>query len=324
MKNPLRSQLTYANVIATLALFLALGGGAYAATSLPSNSVGAAQLKSAAVTGQKVKSGSLLASNFKAGQLLAGPAGATGPQGIPGETGPRGRSVQGEQGEPGERGPRGENGAPGPEGAQGDEGSQGKRGPQGESGVQGPEGPQGDQGDQGNRGPRGEPGTAGLDGEPGARGPRGPRGEPGGESGSVDIVTRYGPEVRLGKGPATSYATCKGDEVPSGGGFDLLNAPRGSTYTLRADRPSRIEEISEEEFEAREEEGEVVGEGEEEEFFAYPTPKDGTTGTGWTVSIEGGGVHFRAYVMCARSESEAEEKLSQANQEGQQVLQLAR
>jgi hypothetical protein len=31
----LRPRLTYANVTATLALFLALGGGAYAATSLP-------------------------------------------------------------------------------------------------------------------------------------------------------------------------------------------------------------------------------------------------------------------------------------------------
>ena len=36
-----RSQLTYANVVATLALFLALGGGAYAATQLPKNSVAA-------------------------------------------------------------------------------------------------------------------------------------------------------------------------------------------------------------------------------------------------------------------------------------------
>ena len=34
-----RLRVTYANVTATLALFVALGGGAYAATALPANSV---------------------------------------------------------------------------------------------------------------------------------------------------------------------------------------------------------------------------------------------------------------------------------------------
>jgi hypothetical protein len=36
----IRSKVTYANVVATLALFVALGGSAYAATQLPKNSVG--------------------------------------------------------------------------------------------------------------------------------------------------------------------------------------------------------------------------------------------------------------------------------------------
>ena|ERR1700761_5660859 len=52
-------KLTYANVIATVALFLALGGGAAAATHLGRATVGTAQLKPAAVTGAKVKDGSL-------------------------------------------------------------------------------------------------------------------------------------------------------------------------------------------------------------------------------------------------------------------------
>lgn len=83
-----RVKLTYANVIATLALFLALGGGAaYAASDLGKNSVGAKQLKKNAVTGAKVKDGSLLAADFKAGQL---PAGERGPQGLPGAPGSRG------------------------------------------------------------------------------------------------------------------------------------------------------------------------------------------------------------------------------------------
>ena len=52
----LRPRLTYANVIATMALFLALGGGAYAAASLPANSVGTKQLKDQAVTLTKISS----------------------------------------------------------------------------------------------------------------------------------------------------------------------------------------------------------------------------------------------------------------------------
>jgi len=80
----MRPKLTYANVIATLALFLALGGGAaFAASQLAKNSVGARQLKRNAVTAAKVKDGSLLAKDFKSGQI---PTGERGPQGAPGAT----------------------------------------------------------------------------------------------------------------------------------------------------------------------------------------------------------------------------------------------
>ncbi|HKE81806.1 MAG TPA: collagen-like protein [Solirubrobacteraceae bacterium] len=90
----LRSKLTYANVMVTIALFLALGGTGYAAATLPKNSVGTTQLRSGAVTSSKVKDGSLQATDFKANQLPRGPQGASGPQG---ERGPAG--------EPGPRGP---------------------------------------------------------------------------------------------------------------------------------------------------------------------------------------------------------------------------
>jgi hypothetical protein len=50
----LRQRLTYANVVATLALFLALGGASYAAITLPRNSVGGNQLRNGAVTTQKL------------------------------------------------------------------------------------------------------------------------------------------------------------------------------------------------------------------------------------------------------------------------------
>jgi hypothetical protein len=43
------------NVIALVALFVALGGSAYAATALPAGSVGTKQLKNAAVTSSKIK-----------------------------------------------------------------------------------------------------------------------------------------------------------------------------------------------------------------------------------------------------------------------------
>jgi hypothetical protein len=83
-------------VIASIALFVSLAGGAYAAVSLPRGSVGTAQLRRGAVTAVKVKSHSLLARDFKAGQL---PRGATGATGAPGATGP-----QGPAGTPGQAG----------------------------------------------------------------------------------------------------------------------------------------------------------------------------------------------------------------------------
>jgi hypothetical protein len=43
-------RLSYANVVATLALFVGLGGASYAAVVLPANSVGPRQLRSGAVT----------------------------------------------------------------------------------------------------------------------------------------------------------------------------------------------------------------------------------------------------------------------------------
>ena len=89
----LRKRLTFSNVIALLALFIALGGTSYAVTALPKNSVGTQQLKKNAVTGVKVKNGSLSSADFAAGTLLkgdTGASGATGPQGATGAAGPAG------------------------------------------------------------------------------------------------------------------------------------------------------------------------------------------------------------------------------------------
>jgi hypothetical protein len=65
----IRSRLTYANVMSTIAVFLIIGGAtAFAATHL-GNSVGTKQLKKNAVTGAKVKDGSLTGADVAAGSL---------------------------------------------------------------------------------------------------------------------------------------------------------------------------------------------------------------------------------------------------------------
>ena len=241
-----------------------------------------------------------MASDFAEGELPAGPRGAIGPQG---EDGPRG--PHGLQGEDGATGARGEQG---PQGEPGNTGARGARGEQGEPGERGATGAPGAQGESGERGARGERGAQGPEGEPGERGARGAKGEAG-ESGTTEIVTRYGPEVVPNKFPETSYAGCKEGETVSGGGYDLLNRiPSDAIFQVQANRPSLEEE-------------------EEEEEVFYPQPKNGKAATGWAVTIantSGSELRFRAYAMCATPASGGTQQLSQANQENQQVLQLAR
>lgn len=105
----LLDKLTYANVTATIAVFVALGGVGYAATQLPRNSVGTKQIKRAAVTPAKL---SRAAKSTLAGP--AGPEGPRGPAGAQGQRGPAGPAGQrGPQGSPGDKGERGPAGDPG-------------------------------------------------------------------------------------------------------------------------------------------------------------------------------------------------------------------
>jgi hypothetical protein len=126
----IREHLTYANVCASLALFVALGGTGYAAITLPrdsvgsrelrANSVGSSELNKNAVTSASVRDGSLTPRDLSATarSSLAGPAGATGPAGPVGPAGPAGAGgVTGAQGPKGDRGLPGLTGAPGEPGA---------------------------------------------------------------------------------------------------------------------------------------------------------------------------------------------------------------
>lgn len=69
MLTTIRQRLTYANVMATIAVFCALGGGAYAAVKLPKNSVGTKQIKKGAVTNAKLGKNSVTGKNVKDGSL---------------------------------------------------------------------------------------------------------------------------------------------------------------------------------------------------------------------------------------------------------------
>jgi hypothetical protein len=88
MLQRVRSRLSYANVMATIAVFVALGGASYAATRLPSNSVGTSQIKDRAVTLGKI--GTSARRSLRGATGARGAAGAAGAQGSGGSQGPQG------------------------------------------------------------------------------------------------------------------------------------------------------------------------------------------------------------------------------------------
>lgn len=96
MLSRLRSRITYANVVATVALFVALGGSSYAALRITSKDVPRNALTGADIrdlTSRDIRNHSLLRRDFKRGQLLRGHKGARGLQGPMGATGDPGPLV---------------------------------------------------------------------------------------------------------------------------------------------------------------------------------------------------------------------------------------
>lgn len=94
-----RGHLSYANVMATVAVFIALGGTSYAVTVLPRNSVGSKQVRTNAIGAAELRSGAVRSAEIKrrairlddlslgAQRSLRGQSGATGPQGPAGPPG---------------------------------------------------------------------------------------------------------------------------------------------------------------------------------------------------------------------------------------------
>ncbi len=74
MNSSLRPKLTYSNVIATIALFVALGGAAVAA-GLPRHSVGPKQLKRGAVTAAALGKGAVTSGKLAPKSVIAGKLG---------------------------------------------------------------------------------------------------------------------------------------------------------------------------------------------------------------------------------------------------------
>lgn len=162
-----RPSLNYANVTATLALILALGGTSYAAVQ---------------INGATIERKSIPLNRLK-GKLPAGKRGPAGPPGSTGAVGARGLTGPvGATGATGAVGSKGEAGIRGPKGDQGLTGAQGTtgaQGPAGATGAQGATGPKGDTGAKGDTGTPGAQGIQGLQGIQGVQGQQGQQGPPG-------------------------------------------------------------------------------------------------------------------------------------------------
>jgi hypothetical protein len=92
LRHLLRTRLTYANVMATVAVFVALGGSSYAALRIGSGAIVDNSIRSSDIRNNQLRSidvhdQALLAKDFKAGQLPQGPKGDKGDKGDPGQAG---------------------------------------------------------------------------------------------------------------------------------------------------------------------------------------------------------------------------------------------
>jgi hypothetical protein len=147
------SRFSYANVMATVAVFVALSGSSYAAfvvtgKQIRDDSITSADIRNRSVTGTDIRNNSLTSADIKNGYVTGadirdksltaadfdGPVGA-GPKGDASASGPKG-----EKGDAGAVGPKGETGTTGAVGPKGESGTTGDPGATGEPGDTGPTG----------------------------------------------------------------------------------------------------------------------------------------------------------------------------------------
>src|SRR3954470_2753890 len=89
MRGP-KTRLTYANVTATLALFVALGGSSYAAVNLPRNSVGSKELKTNSVGAAEIRRKAVRSSEISDRSIRLRDISKTARDALHGQTGPAG------------------------------------------------------------------------------------------------------------------------------------------------------------------------------------------------------------------------------------------
>lgn len=222
MRAFIRRHLSFANILAAVAVFIALGGTAFAAHYVITSS---SQIKDGVVTGADVKNGSLSGKDIKTGTLTA--AHITG-------------VVKGEKGDPGPAGPKGDDGT---KGAKGDDGAKGAKGDTGPKGATGPAGPKGDTGPVGPAGPGVAFAAYQSPPAPYIQLPESP-------AAMAHILSLYLPEkswgdkphtvvvstltlVNLGDAPAHVFTTTGGDfTVPPGGTVLRTTGQDGSIFNL--------------------------------------------------------------------------------------------
>jgi hypothetical protein len=87
----IKKWFSYSNIVATLAVVMAMGGAAYAVTKAPKNSVTSPSVRNGAIKGKDVKDNSLTGLDINESTLdVSGTRGAPGPEGPQGPAGPPG------------------------------------------------------------------------------------------------------------------------------------------------------------------------------------------------------------------------------------------
>jgi hypothetical protein len=213
----LRTRLSYANVTATLALVVALGGTSYAAVTITGRDV-----RDRSLSGRDVARGSIGSSEIRNGSVRGiDIRNATITQAD------LARPLRRDLLQVARRGPSGPTGATGPTGEVGPKGDEGARGPIGETG------PQGKLGETGETGPTGPDGPTGSDGPTGPTGPAGPSDvdvTPADTDPKTAATFSFGGEQRvaIGQQPVNNTECCR----TAGSGFLDIDSGVGRSLEL--------------------------------------------------------------------------------------------